>query len=128
VAVGHGTHSTTGSLTRFTLPSDKKIADYTDTVFAQNDWSRDDVKQQSVGGTVPATLALTVGGPASFGAFTPGIAKTYDATTTADVISTAGDATLSVSGANHLTNGPFTMPQPFTVDFSKSSWKRAGVA
>ena len=121
-AVGHGTHSTTGSLTRFTLPGDKKIAEYTDTVFAQNDWSRDDVKQQSVGGTVPATLALTVGGPASFGAFTPGIAKTYDATTTADVISTAGDATLSVSGPNHLTNGPFTMPQPFTVDFSKSSW------
>jgi YVTN family beta-propeller protein len=121
-AVGHGTHSTTGSLTRFTLPSDKKIAEYTDTVFAQNDWNRDDVKQQSVGGTVPATLALSVGGPASFGAFTPGLAKTYDATTTADVISTAGDATLSVSGPSHLTNGAFTMPQPFTVDFSKSIW------
>src|SRR5438552_4248108 len=36
VAVGHGTHSTTGSLTRFTLPSDRNIARSTDTVFAQN--------------------------------------------------------------------------------------------
>jgi hypothetical protein len=75
-----------------------------------------------VGGSVPATLSLTLGAPASFGAFTPGIAKTYDATTTADVVSTAGDAALSWSGSNHLTNGAFTMPQPFTVDFSKSAW------
>jgi YVTN family beta-propeller protein len=45
VAVGHGTHSTTGSLTRFTLPSDKDIAGYTDTVFAQNGWARHDVQE-----------------------------------------------------------------------------------
>jgi predicted alpha-1,2-mannosidase len=76
----------------------------------------------TVGGTVPATLSLTLGSAPSFGAFTPGVAKTYDATTTADVISTAGDAALSWSGSNHLTNGTFTMPQPFTVDFSKSTW------
>ena len=31
-----------------------------------------------VGGQVPATLALTVGAPASFGAFTPGVTKNYD--------------------------------------------------
>ena len=30
-----------------------------------------------VGGTVPATLALTLGTPAAFGAFTPGVAKDY---------------------------------------------------
>ncbi len=29
----------------------------------------------SAGGTVPATLALTLGAPASFGAFTPGVAR-----------------------------------------------------
>ena len=29
----------------------------------------------SVGGTVPATLALTLGAPATFGPFTPGVAK-----------------------------------------------------
>ena len=46
---------------------------------------------------MPATLALTLGAPASFGAFTPGVAKDYTASTTANVISTAGDATLSVA-------------------------------
>ena len=34
--------------------------------------------QGSVGGTVPATLSLTLGAPAAFGAFTPGVAKDYD--------------------------------------------------
>ena len=34
-----------------------------------------------VGGTVPATLALTLGAPASFGAFTPGVAQDYAAST-----------------------------------------------
>ena len=45
-----------------------------------------------VGGSVPATLALTLGAPASFGAFTPGVEKDYAASTTANVLSTAGDA------------------------------------
>jgi YVTN family beta-propeller protein len=45
LAVGHGTHSTTGSLTRFTLPSDKDIAKDTATVFAQNGWTNKDVQQ-----------------------------------------------------------------------------------
>ena len=46
---------------------------------------------------MPATLSLTLGTPATFGAFTPGVAKEYTASTTANVISTAGDATLSVA-------------------------------
>ena len=46
---------------------------------------------------MPATLSLTLGAPAAFGAFTPGIAKDYFATTTATVTSTAGDAALSVA-------------------------------
>ena len=37
----------------------------------------------TVGGTVPATLSLTLGAPASFGAFTPGVAKDYTARTDA---------------------------------------------
>ena len=76
----------------------------------------------TVSGTVPATLGLTLGAPASFGTFQPGVAKTYNASTTADVVSTAGDAALSWSGPNHLTNNAFTMAQPFTVAFSKSTW------
>ena len=70
----------------------------------------------TVGGTVPATLSLTLGTPAAFGAFTPGVARTYDASTTANVISTAGDATLSVAdpspaATGRLVNGTFSLPQ-----------------
>ena len=42
---GHDTHSTTASLTRFTLPSDRNITRYTDMVFAQNGWGRGNVEQ-----------------------------------------------------------------------------------
>ena len=63
----------------------------------------------TVGGTVPATLALTLGGAASLGAFVPGVDRTYDGTTTATVTSSAGSATLSITdtGANpgRLVNG-----------------------
>ena len=75
-----------------------------------------------VGGTVPATLALTLGAPASFGAFTPGLDHTYTAGTTANVISTAGDATLSVSDPGHLTNGAFSLPDPLQVTIAPSTW------
>ncbi|WP_270044474.1 alpha-L-rhamnosidase [Solirubrobacter ginsenosidimutans] len=75
-----------------------------------------------VGGTVPATLALTLGAPATFGAFMPGLAKDYTASTTADVVSTAGDAALTVSDPGHLANGAFSLPSPLEVTFSKASW------
>jgi hypothetical protein len=70
-----------------------------------------------VSGTVPATLALTLGTPATFGAFTPGVTADYTASTTANVISTAGDATLSVAdpsstATGHLVNGAFSLPSP----------------
>ena len=69
----------------------------------------------TAGGTVPATLALTLGTPASFGAFTPGVGKTTRPRTTANVISTAGDAALSVAdpsptATGHLVNGAFSLP------------------
>jgi autotransporter-associated beta strand protein len=71
----------------------------------------------TVGGTVPATLALTLGAPASFGPFTPGVAKEYTASTQATVLSTAGDATLTVADPDpvnpgKLVNGTFALPQP----------------
>ncbi|GAB3147256.1 bifunctional YncE family protein/alkaline phosphatase family protein [Microbispora hainanensis] len=43
-AAGHGTHDTTSSLQRFTLPDDKEIARSTATVFEQNGWGKNDVK------------------------------------------------------------------------------------
>jgi hypothetical protein len=78
----------------------------------------------TVGGTVAPTLSLTLGAPASFGAFTPGVAKTYDAATTASVTSTAGDALLSVSDPDtahpgHLVNGAFSRPQPLQMRATK---------
>ncbi len=74
------------------------------------------------GGTVPATLSLTLGSSASFGAFTPGVDHTYTANTTADVVSTAGDAALSVSDPGHLTNGAFSLPDPLQVLMTPASW------
>jgi autotransporter-associated beta strand protein len=70
----------------------------------------------TVGGNVPATLALTLGAPASFGPFTPGVGKDYTASTIATVLSTAGDATLSVAdpattNTGKLVNGAFALPQ-----------------
>ena len=46
-ATGHATHATTASLTKFTLPSDAAIQKYTATVFTQNGWTGDSVKQAS---------------------------------------------------------------------------------
>jgi hypothetical protein len=76
-----------------------------------------------VGGDVPATLSLTLGAPASFGAFTPGLGKDYTASMTANVISTAGDAALSVAdpsstATGHLVNGAFSLPQPLQANAS----------
>jgi hypothetical protein len=50
------------------------------------------------------------------------VAREYTASTSANVISSAGDAALSVSEPGHLANGPFTLPQPLQVTFSKASW------
>ena len=70
-----------------------------------------------VGGEVPATLSLTLGPAVTFGNLVPAVAATYTASTTANVISTAGDALLSVAdpsstNTGHLVNGAFFLPQP----------------
>ena len=59
-------------------------------------------------------LSLTLGTRRSFGAFVPAVARTYDAAAAATVVSTAGDATLSVTDAEHrrpghLVNGTFAL-------------------
>ena len=76
--------------------------------------------QGGVGGTVPATLALTLGGAGSLGTFVPGVGAEYAATVPATVTSTAGDATLSVqdpsaSAPGHLVNGAYALAQPLQV-------------
>ena len=58
--------------------------------------------EQPVGATVPATLSLSLGTPnANLGAFIPGVAGMYSSTIPANVISTAGDAALSVDRPEH---------------------------
>ncbi len=79
----------------------------------------------SVGGSVPATLSLTLGTPASFGAFQPGVARDYAASTTANVISTAGDGVLSVAdpssnATGHLVNGSFSLAQALKAKASSA--------
>jgi photosystem II stability/assembly factor-like uncharacterized protein len=77
------------------------------------------------GAGVPATLSLNLGPSASFGAFQPGVAKDYTASTTANVISTAGDAQLSIAdpsstATGHLVNGAFSLPQPLKARGKKA--------
>jgi hypothetical protein len=76
----------------------------------------------TVGGTVPATLSLTLGAAATFPPFIAGTAREYTAHATANVISTAGDAALSVSAPGHLTNGAFSLSEPLQVTMSKTAW------
>ncbi len=63
---GHDTHSTTASLTRFTLPSDKEIAGkYTDTVFAQNGWGKNDVQQSTGRKAAAVPVPSRIGDPST---------------------------------------------------------------
>jgi YVTN family beta-propeller protein len=60
---GHDTHSTTASLTRFTLPSDKDIAQYTVTVFAQNGWGWNDVREARGRKAAAVPVPTRIGNP-----------------------------------------------------------------
>jgi sugar phosphate isomerase/epimerase len=78
------------------------------------------------GGTVAPVLALNLSGAASFGAFTPGVAKNYDTNVTASLLSTAGDATLSVSDPSavapgHLVNGAFSLPSALQISANNAA-------
>jgi hypothetical protein len=76
-------------------------------------------------GTVAATLALTLGSAPSFNTFTPGVGKDYTASMAASVISTAGDAALSVADPSatapgHLVNGAFSLPSALVASASSA--------
>jgi streptogramin lyase len=71
------------------------------------------------GGTVAPALAVTLSG-GSLGSFVPGVARTDKATIAADVLSTGGDAALTVSDPSttapgRLVNGAFALAQPLLV-------------
>jgi hypothetical protein len=74
----------------------------------------------TVGGVAAQTLALTLGGPATFTSFTPGVEQKYFASTTATVTSSAANAALTVQDASpespgHLVNGAYPLPQALQV-------------
>jgi hypothetical protein len=85
----------------------------------------------TVAGTTQPTLSLALGSPASFGDFTPGVAKDYTAKMAATVVSSAGDGTLSVSdpsstAAGHLLNGAFSLLQPLQAHASSGLGSSVG--
>jgi YVTN family beta-propeller protein len=65
-ATGHGTHGTTASLTRFTLPSDGDIKEtYTPMVFTQNGWGDSDVKHATGKKASPVPVPRRIGDPST---------------------------------------------------------------
>jgi uncharacterized protein len=75
----------------------------------------------TVSGDVPATLALTLGTPATFGAFVPGETRDYTASTTATVTSTGADAQLTVldpssTATGRLVNGAYALVQQLQIN------------
>ena len=71
----------------------------------------------TVSGSVPVTLELALGSDGNFGAFTPGVERRYTTTLSADVVSTAGEAALTVTDPSRvapgrLVNGPYALAHP----------------
>lgn len=62
---GHGTHDTTSSLQRFTLPADNAIEDYTDKVFKQNGWTAGSVEMNTGKEAAPVPVPVRLGDPST---------------------------------------------------------------
>jgi sugar phosphate isomerase/epimerase len=81
----------------------------------------------TVGGQVPTALSLDLGSAsASFGTFLPATEETYDTALAASVVTTAGDAALTVADASpfaagHLVNGTFALTQPLQVNATNAA-------
>lgn len=74
----------------------------------------------AVGGNVASQLSLDLTGPASFGSFTPGVARDYTTSLFADITTTTPDAKLSFvesssTAAGHLVNGSAVLQQPLKI-------------
>ncbi len=75
---------------------------------------------QSVGGTVPTVLGLTIPAAASFGGFAPGVTATYNSSMAGTVTSTAASADLTVTdpsttATGRLVNGAYALTSPLQV-------------
>ena len=58
-------------------------------------------EEENVSGIVPLVLSLSLDGPVTFGAFTPGVAKDYNASATVTATSTAPGAALTIADSGH---------------------------
>jgi hypothetical protein len=86
-----------------------------------------------VGGETPATLILTLGAPAAFSPFIPGIGKEYSTSMSATLTSTAADATLWVAdpaatATGRLVNGAFALEAPLQISATSPNGTSAGQA
>jgi len=78
-----------------------------------------------IGGNVPTLLSLTLSPTGTFGTFQPATAATYNQTVGATIVSTAGNAALTVADTNagapgRLVNGTFALSQPLQVNASEA--------
>src|SRR4051812_22220131 len=64
-STGHGTHDTTSSLQKFTLPSDRVIRFSTAKVFQQNGWTPNSVKFAKGRGARPVPVPAKLGDPST---------------------------------------------------------------
>jgi hypothetical protein len=91
-----------GSPTDATAPGGAMVVDYVAAYASQP--------------AAPPTLSLQLGPVTSLGTFTPGLDHDYTATATADVVSSARNAELSVADPGldpgHLVNGAYRLPSP----------------
>ncbi|WP_211340151.1 LVIVD repeat-containing protein [Solirubrobacter pauli] len=75
---------------------------------------------------LPSVLGLSLPGKLTFGAFVPGIAKSYEANLTASVTTNTPDTTLSVfdpstTNTGRLVNGTRSLATPLTIKFASGT-------
>jgi YVTN family beta-propeller protein len=104
-AAGHGTHDTTSSLVRFTLPSDRVIKQETAKVFAQNGWTPGSVTLASHRKAKPQPVPVRIGDPSTIKHVFLVVKenRTYDQMF-GDVASGNGDPALAEYGENVTPN------------------------
>ncbi|MFF9128254.1 alkaline phosphatase family protein [Streptomyces sp. NPDC014889] len=64
-ASGHGTHDTTSSVQKFTLPDDRVIKSYTGKVFKQNGWNGESLKKSTGSPARPVPVPVKLGDPST---------------------------------------------------------------
>jgi YVTN family beta-propeller protein len=113
-AAGHGTHDTTASLQRFTLPDDRTIKADTATVFKQNGWTNNSVQfAKGKGKAKPVPVPVRLGDPSTIKHVFLIVKenRTYDQTF-GDIASGNGAPALAQFGAN-VTPNQHAMTQQF---------------